>query len=66
MANFINKIKIGAVEYNIGMENALHFDGLALIGTWFVDEACKTAATAANLTETQSFLYYNAASIGEN
>ena len=65
MANFINKIKIGAVEYNIGMENALHFDGLALIGTWFVDEACKTAATAANLTETQSFLYYNAASIGD-
>ena len=43
MANFINKIKIGEVTYNIGMENALHFDGLALIGTWFVDAACKTA-----------------------
>lgn len=64
MANFINKIKIGEVTYSIGMENALHFDGLALIGTWFVDAACKTAATANDLKESQGFLYYNAATIG--
>lgn len=64
MANFINKIKIGEVTYSIGMENTLHFDGLALIGTWFVDAACKTAATANDLKESQGFLYYNAATIG--
>lgn len=63
MANFINKIKIGNAEYNIGMANAIHFEGTALVGTWFSDEACTTAATVADLKK--DFLYYNAAKIGD-
>ncbi len=63
MANFINKIKIGNAEYNIGMANAIHFEGTALVGTWFSNEACTAAATVADLKK--DFLYYNAAKIGE-
>lgn len=63
MANFINKIKIGNAEYNIGMANAIHFEGTALVGTWFSNEACTAAATVADLKK--DFLYYNAAKIGD-
>lgn len=63
MANFINKIKIGSAEYNIGMANAIHFEGTALVGTWFSNEACTATATVADLKK--DFLYYNAAKIGD-
>lgn len=63
MANFINKIKIGNVEYNIGMANAIHFEGTAVVSTWFSDSACTAAATVADLKN--DFLYYNAAKIGD-
>lgn len=63
MANFINKIKIGNAEYNIGMANAIHFEGTAAIGTWYSDSACTAAAKVEDLTK--DFLYYNAAKIGD-
>ena len=63
MANFINSIKVGTTTYSIGMENAIHFDGLSVISTWFSDSACKTAATVADLGN--DFLYYNKAAIGD-
>lgn len=62
MANYINQIQLGTQVYKIGMQNALHFEGLALIGTWFEDSTCKTAATTTSLTS-KDFLYYNGSSI---
>lgn len=65
MANFINKIQVGTETYQIGMENTVHFDGLAAIGTWFSDESCTAKATITDL-HSKDFLYYNAAAIGAN
>lgn len=65
MANFINKINIGGEIYNIGMENAVHFDGISKIGTWFSDSSCTVTANVADLTN-KDFLYYNGDTIGTN
>lgn len=64
MANFINKIKIGTDTYNIGMENAVHFDGLAPIRTWTIDEDYTIPATVADLS--RDFLYFNKEAINDN
>lgn len=63
MANFINKIKVGATTYDIGMQNTIHFDGIAPISNWYTDAACKTVATAEALTASRDYLYSNKATI---
>ena len=61
---YINQIQVGSTTYDIGMQNAIHFDGIALIDTWYSDLACSVKLTENKLAEGE-FAYTNVAAINE-